>query len=351
LLPGNYLLTFSDSGKTPITPPESQKIIFSRYRNENKTVSVEYNRPEAVLPENDTKKIPVIPVKEPDSDPVSKNTLPLDPNELLLVVSAGEMFIGESMKQKLSVAGFKIGMYEITNEQFSDLLNKALEEKKIVYGQEGPEKGKVFDLHRHLLFKTNEADSLSQIFMSNAGENRITFQSLPGKQNYPVIFVTFYGAEFYCKELGCRLPNEAEWEKAAAMKITEAGQPLSKYRYGFSSDEINRTWANYKTNAASGKYFKVNTTPVGFYNGINILPLDPSDPEQLKTQNAVSPVGAYDMSGNVWEWVMPVGDEVGAFGKGGCYESLSEGVRIAEQISLPLGHCDAFTGFRVARSL
>jgi len=41
------------------------------------------------------------------------------------------------------------------------------------------------------------------------------------------------------------------------------------------------------------------TAPVGWYNGVN--PARVSAPGTL-TVNAASPVGAYDMSGNVWEW-------------------------------------------------
>ena len=72
------------------------------------------------------------------------------------------------------------------------------------------------------------------------------------------------------------------------------------------------------------------------------------------------------MSGNVWEWVAdwftdnyvealdsvnPKGPQSGTnkVVKGGCYDSLADGVRVTERLGLKPDHTDAFTGFRVAK--
>lgn len=264
------------------------------------------------------------------------------------LVPAGKSIFGDSFNETVinalpakdvEVPAFLIGIYEITNAEYARWLNQALAEGEITYIAEGQERGMVFDREGHILCKTNQRVPSSQI-SHRIEDGRLHFISISGKDDFPVIFVSWYGADLYSRSNGWRLPTEAEWEKAASMEIREASLPLRKFRYGFSRDEIDSSWANYKTNDHPIENNLVLTTKVGFYNGTN-----------KNTQDAKSPYGVYDMSGNVWEWVSDWHDptvENSKVVKGGCYDSLASGVRTAERLELPLDHTDAFTGFRVA---
>ena len=94
--------------------------------------------------------------------------------------------------------------------------------------------------------------------------------------DYPVVGVSWFEAVAYCrwlsKQIGIefRLPSEAEWEKAAR------GMDGRIYPWG-------NMWEEGRCNSAEAGLNR--TTPVGQY------------------PNGVSPYGALDMAGNVWEWV------------------------------------------------
>ncbi len=96
---------------------------------------------------------------------------------------------------------------------------------------------------------------------------------------------------------GYRLPTEAEWERAAAWDGSR------HWIYGYTNDTLSEARCNYG-NHPYGPY--VNplgltelpyTSPVGWFDGMNISPNG-----NIPTLDSPSPVGAYDMSGNVWEW-------------------------------------------------
>lgn len=91
-----------------------------------------------------------------------------------------------------------------------------------------------------------------------------------GKEDHPVVFVTWHSAAAFCKASGKRLPTEAEWEFAA-----RGGSVGKQFSWG---DELpDKSRANY---GASG--FKA-PVKVGSYppNGY----------------------GLYDIAGNVWEFL------------------------------------------------
>ncbi|MFM7841458.1 MAG: formylglycine-generating enzyme family protein [Nitrospira sp.] len=116
--------------------------------------------------------------------------------------------------------------------------------------------------HRIPLHPTNPARTLWK-------DSRVS----PAVAERPAVNVDWHDAAAYCKWAGKRLPTEAEWEKAA--KGTEDRRfPWGNVEPTPKHLNFNQQWIGEKT-----------LMPVGSYEA------------------GKSPYGAYDMAGNVWEWV------------------------------------------------
>lgn len=279
------------------------------------------------------------------------------PGDTFLEVPAGLAIIGDPFTdnrqnerpgKELEIPAFSIAAYEVTNGQYADWLNQALQAQTIQWDKERP--GYILDKDSYLLCKTLEATSLAQLSTSQQGELAV-IRPIPGKENYPVIEVTWYGAQAYCQAKGYRLPTEAEWEKAAGMSLPTKEKKPQRFKYGFGQDTIDRSWANYRTTGRPLGSLQVLTTPIGFYNGVNTLTLTAQDRSPIQTHDAKSPIGAYDMSGNVWEWIADWDKTTPTYKivKGGCYDSLAEGIRVSERLTILPDYSDIYTGFRVAK--
>lgn len=155
------------------------------------------------------------------------------------------------------VPGYYIDKYEMTNQRYCEFLNA-----------DDPD--------------GNHWDSDQEITRQGTAGDYYYFVN-PGRENYPIRYVSYYDAEA-CAQwlsgitgLNYRLPDKYEWQKAAAWDPVEQ----HFYTYGFHSDTIDCTKCNY--NNCVG-----DPTEVGNY-----------DPYK-------SYYGAYDMSGNVFEWTSEI---------------------------------------------
>jgi formylglycine-generating enzyme required for sulfatase activity len=147
----------------------------------------------------------------------------------------------------VALNGFWLDQMEVTNAQFAMFLNN---ESKLTNGSS----------------TWLNMESESCLIVEEEGE----FQPKSGYADHPVIEVSWYGAEAYCKWAGVRLPTEAEWEYAA--------RGPEGYTYPWGNKEPSCDLAQYRD--CSGRTVPVSSFPDG-----------------------ASWCDALDMAGNVWEWV------------------------------------------------
>jgi formylglycine-generating enzyme required for sulfatase activity len=105
--------------------------------------------------------------------------------------------------------------------------------------------------------------------------------SIEGRDDHPVVCVSWFDAEAYAKWAGKRLPTEAEWEFAA-----RGGLDGKKYVWGdepFSDDRP-------QCNIFQGHFPDKNTVKDGYPRTSPVKAFAPNG------------YGLYDMSGNVWQW-------------------------------------------------
>jgi formylglycine-generating enzyme len=176
----------------------------------------------------------------------------------LVFVEGGKILMGdkngeidEKPVKHLKLKSFYIGRYEVTNAEFAEFLNNQGNQLEVnaIWIQLN---GKWKDLHCRIYEKDNK------------------FFVEKGFEDYPVNYVSWYGANAYCKWCGGRLPTEAEWEYAAKggklyrkKTIKEIEKNLG--RYAWFSDNSNENWHKKGTKLS------------------NVL-------------------GIFDLYGNLWEW-------------------------------------------------
>ncbi len=97
------------------------------------------------------------------------------------------------------------------------------------------------------------------------------------KPSHPAVCVTWAEAGNFCKWAGGRLPTEAEWEKAA-----RGNKDDRLFPWGNQWSPASLNWGEMEGFGKEDSY--ETTAPVGSF------------------PKNVSPYGAYDMSGNAWEW-------------------------------------------------
>jgi formylglycine-generating enzyme required for sulfatase activity/predicted Ser/Thr protein kinase len=164
--------------------------------------------------------------------------------------------------------------------------------------------------------------------------------------DYPVVGVSWYDAETYCKWVDARLPTEAEWEYAARgpeNRVFPWGHDFDGTKVNYCDANCEDDWADETVDDGYAL-----TAPVGSYPA------------------GASWCGALDLAGNVWEWVAdwydgdyyerspthnsPGPEEGdGKVLRGGSWGDVPDCVRGADRnMGLPDSRVD-YVGFRCAR--
>ncbi len=201
----------------------------------------------------------------------------------------------EYPKHKVKLDGFWMDVTEVTNEQFAQFVKatnyittaeKEIDwevlKKQLPIGT--PKPSNELLQPGSLVFHTIKNESDFWWKMENganwkhpSGPN----STINGKENYPVVQISWDDAQAYCKWANKRLPTEAEWEFAA-----RGGLKNNIYTWGNEPIDEGKP----KANSWQGNFPYVNTNRDLFLK---------SAPVKSFPSNGY---GLYDMAGNVWEW-------------------------------------------------
>jgi len=209
-------------------------------------------------------------------------------------------FADEFPKHKVKINSFWMDISEVTNAQFKKFVDKTdyitTAEKKVDWDEmkkdlpsNTPKPHDSLLSPSSLLFHYTSSpvklNDYSQWWKFTKGVNWKTpwgpGSSIEGKDDFPVVHISWNDAQEYCKWAGKRLPTEAEWEYAS-----RGGLKHSVY-----------SWGNFPISLISSK---ANTWNGSFPNKNSME----DDFEFLAPVKNFPPngYGLYDISGNVWEW-------------------------------------------------
>ena len=211
----------------------------------------------------------------PDYDPTILESQPTGPLEGDVKVPGGEFMLGatrdmgfvfdnEKWAHPVQVSPFKISRAPVMNEQFVSFVEDGGYRDRDLWGEEG---------QRWL----EETGAEHPVYWSRSGEgwhHRHFDKTIPLNPHEPVVHVSWYEAEAYCRWAGRRLPTEAEWEMAASAEPDEPGRKRL-YPWG-------------------------DTPPGPRRANLDGLLLGPVDVAAFPEGD--SAFGCRQMMGNVWEW-------------------------------------------------
>ncbi|MEO1996057.1 MAG: formylglycine-generating enzyme family protein [Planctomycetaceae bacterium] len=178
-----------------------------------------------------------------------------------------------------------------------------------------------------------------------------------GKQDHPVVEVSWDDAQAYCTWAGTRLPSEVQWEYAARGADAEDGKTAGRvFPWG-------KAWDRRLSNNASLHADKELTDAATWNTWYKAQPESslPLTSQVGAFPKSVSPFGMHDMAGNAWEWCAgfqnpyPKLDSNGEAKsklrarRGGSWANVALHIRSADRQGAAQDNLNIYTGFRCAK--
>lgn len=193
---------------------------------------------------------------------------------------------GERPLHEVSLAAFSIDVTTVTNDDWA----RFVADTGFVTDAERLGLSAVFHLYVHapthdILTTVDAAPWWRGVRGADWAHPEGRRSSLDGRDDHPVVHVSYHDALAYCAWAGRRLPTEAEWEYAARGGIAGAVYP-----WGNESVDAG----GWRANIWQGTFPAINSAEDGFVTTAPVRSFAPNG------------YGLWQCVGNVWEWCADV---------------------------------------------
>jgi formylglycine-generating enzyme required for sulfatase activity len=174
----------------------------------------------------------------------------------------------EQPQHRVSLDAFWVAQTEVTNRMFAEFVTAT---------------GYQTDAEREGWGIGYQSNNWTTVLGASWEHPQGSDTDISGLEDHPVVMVSWWDAEVYCRWAGMTLLTEAQWELAArgtdGRVYPWGNNPPDGTLMNYADNNFRVNWADLEQD--DGYRF---TAPVGSY------------------QAGVSPYGVLDLSGNVWEW-------------------------------------------------
>ena len=232
----------------------------------------------------------VVEVVRPPGDPPGDDMAWVPGGEFIM--GSNEHYPEEAPAHPVSVDGFWMDRFQVTNEQFRRFV---AETGYLTVAQRPPNSSdypaakpemlrsgsSVFVQPKHRVDLSDPYDWWRYVLGADWRHPKGPGSTIRGLSNHPVVHVAWDDVEAFARWAGKELPTEAEWELAA-----RGGLQGAEYTWGDEFTPDGRHMAN----SWQGEFPFVNEQLDGFEWTAPVGSFPPNG------------YGLFDMAGNVWEW-------------------------------------------------